>query len=54
MSNLWFNIRFGIHHWQFGPNGSTWTKNPYAEEAKRRNENWKRFEVFTLFGIEFV
>ena len=53
MSNLWFNIRFGVYHWQCGPNNFSWTKNPYAEQAKQRNENWKWFEIFTVFGIEF-
>jgi hypothetical protein len=54
MSNLWFNIRFGVYHWQCGPNNFELTKNPYAEQARRRNENWKWFEIFTLFGIEFI
>ncbi len=27
MSDLWFNIRFGYWHWQFGPRGSVFVYN---------------------------
>jgi hypothetical protein len=32
MSNLWFNIRFGTRHWQWGPDGMSWRVNPYFME----------------------
>lgn len=51
MSNLWFNIRFGLYHWQWGPNGMTFKKNIAHAIWKETSPNtWKRFEVYTIFG----
>jgi hypothetical protein len=54
MSKLWFNIRFGTYHWQWGPNGMAWKENP-AQSAWRRcmPQSWKRFAVYTFFGKHF-
>lgn len=50
MCNLWFNIRFGVKHWQWGPNGMNYKVNPH--QIKMKNDpNWKPFEVYTLFGF---
>ena len=49
MSNLWFNIRFGIRHWQWGPDGMSFTVNPYHIEHPP--EKW--FEVYCLFGNHY-
>jgi len=46
MSNFWFNIRFGIRHWQWGPDGMSWGVNPYHLE----NPPVKWFEIYCLFG----
>jgi hypothetical protein len=46
MSNLWFNIRFGTRHWQWGPDGMNWGVNPYHLE----NPPNKWFEVYCYFG----
>ena len=46
MSNLWFNIRFGTKHWQWGPDGMHWGTNSYFIEHPPTN--W--FEVYCLFG----
>jgi hypothetical protein len=54
MSNLWFNIRFGTRHWQWGPNGMTWRHNQAQADWKHQNpESWKRFAIYTLFGRHF-
>jgi hypothetical protein len=54
MSNLWFNIRFGIRHWQWGPNGMTFRANPYQAELRERDPNtWKWFAVHCFFGKHF-
>jgi len=51
MSNLWFNIRFGTYHWQWGPEGMTFRENDYWVKIKRDYQlNYKKFEVYTLFG----
>jgi len=51
MSNLWFNIRFGTYHWQWGPDGMTWRQNPnqvlWRDKAP---ETWKRFAIYCFFG----
>ena len=54
MSNLWFNIRFGTRHWQWGPDGMTWRQNP-AQVSWRQNqpETWKWFACYCLFGRHF-
>jgi len=49
MSNLWFNIRFGVRHWQWGPCGMTYRVNPYYIENPP--SNW--CEIHCLFGIDF-
>ena len=46
MSNLWFNVRFGVRHWMWGPDGMTFSKNPYW----MINKPTKWFEVYCLFG----
>lgn len=46
MSNLWFNIRFGVRHWQWGPDGMCLTVNSYHLE----NPPTKWFEVYCYFG----
>ena len=51
MSNLWFNIRFGTYHCQWGPDGMSWNQNP-AHIAWRAEhpETWKWFAVYDFFG----
>jgi len=49
MSNLWFNIRFGTYHWQFGPNGMTLKYNA-AHQKEYRKENWRWFRIYEWFG----
>ena len=49
MSNLWFNIRFGIRHFQWGPDGVSFKVNQFYKEV--RPAKW--FEIYTLFGICF-
>lgn len=52
MSNLWFNIRFGLYHFQCGPDKFfSITKNQYQELLKETDTNWKWFEIYELFGI---
>jgi hypothetical protein len=47
MSNLWFNIRFGVHHFQFSRDWEiTFRVNPYFLE----NPPTKWFEIYCLFG----
>lgn len=53
MSNFWFNIRFGVYHWQWGPDGVKWNRNPAQETLRNEDPNWKRFEVYTAFGKQF-
>jgi len=48
MSNLWFNIRFGVKHWQWGPDGMRFSVNPYFIE----NPPDKWFEVYCVFGVQ--
>ncbi len=51
MSNLWFNIRFGVYHWQWGPDGMTWRENTAQVEWRSREpETWRWFCVYCLFG----
>ena len=53
MSNLWFNIRFGVRHWQWGPDGMSFRVNPAQVEWRddtNQNSNWKWFAVYTWFG----
>jgi hypothetical protein len=50
MTKLWFNVRFGVYHFQWGPDGWSWTRNPYQERQKAFAANWKRFEVYRAFG----
>jgi hypothetical protein len=50
MSNLWFNIRFGIRHFQLTNDWSfSFQVNPYFIE----NPPDKWIEIYTLFGREF-
>lgn len=56
MCNLWFNIRFGTYHWQWGPEGMTWRENPYNVEWKNNKEtnwNYKPFAIYCAFGKHF-
>jgi hypothetical protein len=54
MSNLWFNIRFGIRHWQWGPDGMTWRVNPaHVGWRNQMPETWKWFAVYCAFGKHF-
>jgi len=50
MSNLWFNIRFGVRHWQWGPDGMLFQVNPYQTEERKSNPRWKWFVIYTFFG----
>jgi hypothetical protein len=51
MCNLWFNIRFKYHHWQWGPDGMKWTYNNHQRLLEEVfPEDWKKFEVYTIFG----
>jgi hypothetical protein len=51
MSNLWFNIRFGTYHWQWGPDGMRFRQNPAQVEWRQEQSwNWKWFEVYCIFG----
>lgn len=34
MSNYWFNIRVGVRHWTWGPDGMKITYNPYQEQCR--------------------
>lgn len=49
MSNLWFNIRFGVRHWQWGPDGMSFRANPYWLE----NTPSKWFVIYCFFGKHF-
>jgi len=48
MSNLWFNVRFGTRHWQWGPDGMSFRVNLYFVENPPKLGFW--FEVYCLFG----
>jgi hypothetical protein len=51
MSNLWFNIRFGTYHWQWGPDGMRWSQNPAQVKWREQGpETWKWFAVYSFFG----
>jgi hypothetical protein len=51
MSKLWFNIRFGTRHWQWGPDGMSFKHN-VAQTVWRQEspETWRWFAVYTIFG----
>jgi hypothetical protein len=52
MSNLWFNIRFGTYHWQWGPDGMSFRHNSWqAEQREKEPKTWKWFAVYCAFGI---
>lgn len=54
MSNLWFNIRFGTRHWQWGPDGMSFRLNPAQVEWRAREpKTWKWFAVYCAFGKHF-
>jgi hypothetical protein len=54
MSNLWFNIRFGAHHWQWGRDGMTWHKNQtQVMWRKTRPKTWKWFAIYCFFGRHY-
>ncbi|AUR89228.1 hypothetical protein NVP1121O_200 [Vibrio phage 1.121.O._10N.286.46.C4] len=48
MSNLWFNIRFGITHYQMT---SDWKF--FKRDNPHHIGSSKKFEVYCLFGIHF-
>lgn len=50
MSNLWFNIRFGSYHFQWGPDGATWRHNPVHDIYRKAEPHWRWFEVYCWFG----
>ncbi len=50
MSNLWFNIRFGKRHWQWGPDGMTFRVNPAWVE--RKPPKW--FAIYCWFGTHYA
>lgn len=52
MSSLWFNIRFGVRHWQWGPDGMTLRVNPAQVEWRDKGpgHRWKWFAVYVWFG----
>lgn len=52
MNNLWFNIRFGTMHWQWGPDGMTFEHNPAQVKSRLNNPiGWKWFAVYVMFGV---
>jgi hypothetical protein len=52
MSNLWFNIRFGTYHWQWGRDGMTFKQNSTQVAWREKEpETWKWFAVYCVFGI---
>lgn len=54
MSNLWFNIRFGKHHFQFSRDWEiSFSRNPYWDEFPEDYANVPRFEVYCAFGKHF-
>jgi hypothetical protein len=51
MSNLWFNIRFGTYHWQWGPGGMSWEQNIHQLQWKENDpDSWKWFAIYCIFG----
>ncbi len=51
MSNLWFNIRFGSYHLQYGrDDGLTWHKNSYWVY----NKPSKWFCIYQIFGKSYA
>lgn len=52
MSSLWFNIRFGTYHWQWGRReGMTFRYNPaQAEWRAEHPETWQWFQAYCVFG----
>lgn len=51
MSNLWFNIRFGAYHLQYGPNTLRLFYNVAHSKTERINiPNWTWFQVYEWFG----
>lgn len=54
MSNLWFNIRLGVRHFQLGPNGFSFRVNPAQVEWKKTGPHtWKWFAVYCWFGKHY-
>lgn len=49
MSDLWFNIRFGTRHFQWGPRGMAWRHND-AHARQNRQTGWRWFQVYQWFG----
>lgn len=48
---LWFNIRFGVRHLQWGPHGMTFKVNQNQIEWRDKHlGNWKWFAVYHWFG----
>lgn len=50
MSNLWFNVRFGVRHWQWGPDGMSFAVNPYQIDQRQNDPGWRWFEIYEAFG----
>jgi hypothetical protein len=50
MVNLWFNIRFGYKHFQWGPDGWSWRHNDYQQRARLEDPRWRWFAVYCFFG----
>lgn len=51
MSRLWFNIRFGVRHWQWGPDGMTFRVNKRQVEWRREEpDTWSWFAIYCIFG----
>lgn len=49
MSNLWFNIRFGTYHWQWGPDGMSFHENPFW--VRNPPDRW--LTIYCFFGKHY-
>jgi hypothetical protein len=50
MSDLYFNIRFGSYHYQFGPKGLHIKYNDCHSKINRKSiPNWKWFQIYEWF-----
>lgn len=50
MTRLWFNIRFGVRHFQWGPDTFRFSVNQRQVELRKTDPKWRWFEVYHLFG----
>ena len=51
MSRLWFNIRFGVRHFQLSPDGISFKVNLRQVDWRNNHpDSWKWFEVYCIFG----